>query len=355
MGKQDIDIARAVKLQPIQAIGETLGLNGGDLEPYGSYKAKIRWEAIERASARPDGALVLVTAMTPTPAGEGKSTTTIGLADGLRRLGKRAIVAIREPSLGPVFGVKGGGTGGGHTQLAPMEDINLHFTGDMHAVGAAHNLLAAMLDNHLAQGNTLGLDVRRILWKRVMDMNDRALRRLIVGLGGTAHGVPRESGFDITVASEIMAILCLARDLQDFKTRVERVIVAEKGDGTLVTARELRAAGAMAVLMKDAIKPNLVQTLEATPALVHGGPFGNIAHGCNSLIATRLGLKLGEILVTEAGFASDLGAEKFIDIKCRKSGLRFQRSGTHVSPRTGYGGHVSCHPEEGLGGSTKAL
>ena len=321
MGKQDIDIARAVKLQPIQAIGEALGLNGSDLELYGSYKAKIRWEAIERASARSDGALVLVTAMTPTPAGEGKSTTTIGLADGLRRLGKRAIVAIREPSLGPVFGVKGGGTGGGHTQLAPMDDINLHFTGDMHAITAAHNLLAAMLDNHLAQGNALGLDVRRILWKRVLDMNDRSLRRLIVGLGGPAHGVPRESGFDITVASEIMAILCLARDLQDFKARVERVIVAEKGDGTLVTARELRAAGAMAVLMKDAIKPNLVQTLEATPALVHGGPFGNIAHGCNSLIATRLGLKLGEILVTEAGFASDLGAEKFVDIKCRTGGL----------------------------------
>jgi formate--tetrahydrofolate ligase len=321
MGKQDIDIARAVKLQPIQAIGESLGLNGGDLEPYGSYKAKIRWEAIERASARPDGALVLVTAMTPTPAGEGKSTTTIGLADGLRRLGKRAIVAIREPSLGPVFGVKGGGTGGGHTQIAPMEDINLHFTGDMHAITAAHNLLAAMLDNHLTQGNALGLDVRRILWKRVLDMNDRALRRLVIGLGGSAHGVPRESGFDITVASEIMAILCLARDLQDFKARVERVIVAEKADGALVTARELRAAGAMAVLMKDAIKPNLVQTLEATPALVHGGPFGNIAHGCNSLIATRLGLKLGEILVTEAGFASDLGAEKFVDIKCRTGGL----------------------------------
>src|SRR5438132_1229143 len=295
MGRQDIEFARAVKLQPIQAIGENLGLNGGDLEPYGSYKAKIRWDAIERASTRPDGALVLVTAMTPTPAGEGKSTTTIGLADGLRRLGKRAIVAIREPSLGPVFGVKGGGTGGGHTQLAPMDDINLHFTGDMHAITAAHNLLAAMLDNHLAQGNALGLDVRRILWKRVLDMNDRSLRRLIVGLGGPAHGVPRESGFDITVASEIMAILCLARDLQDFKARVERVIVAEKGDGTLVTARELRAAGAMAVLMKDAIKPNLVQTLEATPALVHGGPFGNIAHGCNSLIATRLGLKLGAI------------------------------------------------------------
>ncbi len=321
MGKQDIDIARAVKLQPIQAIGETLGLNGGDLEPYGSYKAKIRWEAIERVSARPDGALVLVTAMTPTPAGEGKSTTTIGLADGLRRLGKRAIVAIREPSLGPVFGVKGGGTGGGHAQIAPMEDINLHFTGDMHAITAAHNLLAAMLDNHLAQGNALGIDVRRIIWKRVLDMNDRALRRLVIGLGGTAHGVPRESGFDITVASEIMAILCLSRDLQDFKARVERVIIAEKGDGALVTARELRAAGAMAVLMKDAIKPNLVQTLEATPALVHGGPFANIAHGCNSLIATRLGLKLGEVLVTEAGFASDLGAEKFVDIKCRTGGL----------------------------------
>jgi len=321
MGKQDIDIARAVKLQPIQAIGETLGLNGGDLELYGSYKAKIRWEAIQRASARPDGALVLVTAMTPTPAGEGKSTTTIGLADGLRRLGKRAIVAIREPSLGPVFGVKGGGTGGGHAQIAPMEDINLHFTGDMHAITAAHNLLAAMLDNHLSQGNALGLDVRRIIWKRVLDMNDRALRRVVIGLGGTAHGVPRESGFDITVASEIMAILCLSKDLQDFKARVERVIVAEKADGTPVPARELRAAGAMAVLMKDAIKPNLVQTLEATPALVHGGPFANIAHGCNSLIATRLGLKLGEILVTEAGFASDLGAEKFVDIKCRTGGL----------------------------------
>jgi formate--tetrahydrofolate ligase len=321
MGKQDIDIARAVKLQPIQAIGEALGLNGNDLEPYGSYKAKIRWDVIERSAARPDGALVLVTGMTPTPAGEGKSTTTIGLADGLRRLGKRAIVAMREPSLGPVFGVKGGGTGGGHTQVAPMEDINLHFTGDMHAIGAAHNLLAAMLDNHLAQGNTLGLDTRRILWRRVVDMNDRALRRLVIGLGGTAHGVPRETGFDITVASEIMAILCLARDLQDFKARVERVVVADRGDGPLVTARELRAAGAMAVLMKDAIKPNLVQTLDGTPALVHGGPFGNIAHGCNSLIATRLALKLGEIVVTEAGFASDLGGEKFVNIKCRTGGL----------------------------------
>jgi len=321
MGKQDIEIARAVKLQPIQAIGEKLGLNGDDLEPYGTYKAKVRWEVIERASSRPDGALVLVTAMTPTPAGEGKSTTTIGLADGLRRLGKRAIVAMREPSLGPVFGVKGGGTGGGHTQVAPMEDINLHFTGDMHAIGAAHNLLAAMLDNHLAQGNALGLDTRRILWNRVIDMNDRALRRLVLGLGGTAHGVPREGGFDITVASEVMAILCLARDLPDFKARVERIAIADKGQGPLVTAHELHAAGAMTVLMKDAIKPNLVQTLDGTPALVHGGPFGNIAHGCNSLIATRLGLKLGEVVVTEAGFGSDLGAEKFMDIKCRTGGL----------------------------------
>jgi formate--tetrahydrofolate ligase len=321
MGKQDIDIARAVKLQPIQAVGETIGLNGGDLEPYGSYKAKVRWEAIERASAQPDGALVLVTAMTPTPAGEGKSTTTIGLADGFRRLGKRAIVAMREPSLGPVFGVKGGGTGGGRTQVAPMEDINLHFTGDMHAIGAAHNLLAAMLDNHLAQGNALGLDPRRILWKRVVDMNDRALRHLVVGLGGPAHGIPRESGFDITVASEVMAILCLARDLMDFKARVERIAIADPGEGPLITARDLKAAGAMAVLMKDAIKPNLVQTLEATPALVHGGPFGNIAHGCSSLIATRLALKLGEVVVTEAGFASDLGAEKFVNIKCRTGGL----------------------------------
>jgi len=321
MGKQDIEIARAVKLQPIQAIGELLGLNGNDLEPYGTYKAKIRWDVIERSSARPDGALVLVTAMTPTPAGEGKSTTTIGLADGLRRLGKRAIVAMREPSLGPVFGVKGGGTGGGHTQVAPMEDINLHFTGDMHAIGAAHNLLAAMLDNHLTQGNPLNLDSRRIVWRRVMDMNDRALRRLVIGLGGPAHGVPRETGFDITVASEIMAILCLARDLHDFKARVERVVVADRGEGPFVTARDLRAAGAMAVLMKDAIKPNLVQTLDGTPALVHGGPFGNIAHGCNSLIATRLALKLGEIVVTEAGFGSDLGGEKFVNIKCRTGGL----------------------------------
>jgi formate--tetrahydrofolate ligase len=321
MGKQDIDIARAVKLKPIQEVAETLGLAGADLEPYGSDKAKIRREVIAQASSRPDGALVVVTAMTPTPAGEGKTTITIGLADGLRRLGTRAVVALREPSLGPVFGAKGGGTGGGRAQVAPMEDINLHFTGDLHAVGAAHNLLAAMLDNHLAQGNALALDPRRILWGRVLDMNDRALRNVMIGLGGPAHGVPRESGFEITVASEVMAILCLARDLHDFRARVERVVVGETADGTPVTARELRAAGAMAALVKDAIRPNLVQTLEGTPALVHGGPFGNIAHGCNSLLATRLGLKLAEVLVTEAGFATELGMEKFVDIKCRTGGL----------------------------------
>ena len=321
MGVRDLEIARAVKLRPIQEIAETLGLTLDDLELYGRFKAKVRWEAIARASARPDGALVLVTAMTPTPAGEGKSTTTVGLADGLRKLGRRAIVALREPSLGPVFGVKGGAAGGGHAQLAPMEDINLHFTGDMHAIGAAHNLLAAMLDNHLAHGNALGLDPRRVLWKRVVDMNDRALRHIVLGLGGSAHGVPREGGFEITVASEVMAILCLARDLQDFKSRVERIIIGETATGALVEARALKAAGAMAVLMKDAIKPNLVQTLEGTPAFVHGGPFGNIAHGCNSLIATRLALKLGEVVVTEAGFASDLGAEKFVDIKARTGGL----------------------------------
>jgi formate--tetrahydrofolate ligase len=321
MGKQDLEIARTVTLKPIQEIAATVGLRPAELEPFGHYKAKIAWDAIERRRDAKDGALVLVTAMTPTPAGEGKSTTTVGLADGLRRLGKGAMVALREPSLGPVFGVKGGATGGGRAQLAPMEDINLHFTGDMHAIGSAHNLLAAMLDNHLAQDNALGLDTRRILWKRVLDMNDRALRNIVLGLGGPAHGVPREGGFEITVASEVMAILCLAADLQDFKARVERIVVGEKGDGSLITAAQLKAAGAMAVLMKDAIKPNLVQTLEGTPALVHGGPFGNIAHGCNSVIATRLALKLGEVVVTEAGFASDLGAEKFFDIKCRTAGL----------------------------------
>jgi formate--tetrahydrofolate ligase len=321
MGKEDLDIARAATLRPIQDIGAAIGLTADELEPYGRHKAKVGWHAIARRRDHPDGALVLVTAMTPTPAGEGKSTTTVGLADGLRGLGKRAVVALREPSLGPVFGMKGGATGGGYAQVAPMEDINLHFTGDMHAIGAAHNLLAAMLDNHLAQGNPLGVDTRRVQLKRVVDMNDRALRNIVIGLGGPAHGVPREGGFEITVASEVMAILCLAADLLDFKARAGRMIVAETGDGAPVTAADLRAAGAMAVVMKDAIKPNLVQTLEGTPALVHGGPFGNIAHGCNSVIATRLALKLGEVVVTEAGFASDLGAEKFLDIKCRTSGL----------------------------------
>jgi formate--tetrahydrofolate ligase len=321
MGKEDLEIARAVSLKPIHEIAGAVGLAPDELELYGRYKAKIAWDAIARRRDHPDGVLVLVTAMTPTPAGEGKSTTTVGLADGLRRLGRRAVVALREPSLGPVFGMKGGATGGGHAQLAPMEDINLHFTGDMHAIGAAHNLLAAMLDNHLAQGNTLGVDTRRVLFKRVVDMNDRALRNIVLGLGGPAHGVPREGGFEITVASEVMAILCLSADLPDFKTRAGRVVVAETANGAPVTAADLRAAGAMAVLMKDAIKPNLVQTLEGTPALVHGGPFGNIAHGCNSVIATRLALKLGDVVVTEAGFASDLGAEKFLDIKCRTAGL----------------------------------
>jgi formate--tetrahydrofolate ligase len=321
LGTSDIDIARGVRLEPIQAVAETLGLAAGDIEPYGTYKAKLPLAIAERLRDRPDGALVLVTGMTPTPAGEGKSTTTVGLADGLRRLGKRAMVVLREPSLGPVFGLKGGAAGGGHAQLAPMEDINLHFTGDMHAVGAAHNLLAAMLDNHLAQGNELGLDTRRILWKRVVDMNDRALRHVVLGLGGPADGVPRESGFEITVASEVMAILCLARDLRDLRARLERIVVGETSATNLVTARDLRAAGAMTVLLREAVRPNLVQTLEHTPALVHGGPFGNIAHGCNSLVATRMALKLADVVVTEAGFATDLGAEKFVNIKCRTGGL----------------------------------
>ncbi len=321
MVKSDIEIAREARLQPITAVAETLGLAPADLELYGPYKAKVRLEAIEARRARPPGALVLVTAMTPTPAGEGKSTTTIGLADALRRLGKRAVVAIREPSLGPCFGLKGGATGGGYAQVVPMEDINLHFTGDFHAVTAAHNLLAAVVDNHVFQGNGLGLDVRRIAWKRVLDVNDRALRNAVIGLGGPANGVPRESGFEITVASEVMAVLCLAGDLADLKARIARIVVAERADGSLITAGDLKVAGAMAVLLKDAIKPNLVQTLEGTPAFVHGGPFANIAHGCNSLVATRLALALGEVVVTEAGFATDLGAEKFFDIKCRVGGL----------------------------------
>ncbi|PYN62338.1 MAG: formate--tetrahydrofolate ligase [Candidatus Rokuibacteriota bacterium] len=321
MKKTDIEIARAAKLQPVQAIAEGLGLGNGDLESYGSVKAKIRLETIARLQGQPDGALVLVTAMTPTAAGEGKSTTTVGLGDAFRHLGKRSIVTIREPSLGPCFGIKGGAAGGGYAQVMPMEDINLHFTGDFHAVTSAHNLLAAALDNHLFQGNALGLDARRLAWKRVLDMNDRALRNVIVGLGGPAHGIPRESGFEITVASEIMAVLCLSKDLKDLKARIGRMIVGERADGAFVTAAELGVAGALTVLLKDAIKPNLVQTLEGTPAFVHGGPFANIAHGCNSLMATRLALKLGDIVVTEAGFATELGAEKFFDIKCRAGGL----------------------------------
>src|SRR3989442_689706 len=321
MGTRDLEIARAVKLRPVEQVAETLGLDPDDLEPYGTYKAKVRWKAIERSRVRPDGALVLVTAMTPAPAGEGKSTIAIGLADGLRKLGSRSIVALRQPALGLVFSAKGGATGGGRAQVAPMEEINLHFTGDIHAVGAAHNLLAAMVDNHLVQGDALALDSRKIFWKRVVDMNDRALRNVIVGLGGPAHGVPRESGFEITEASELMAILCLATDLRDFKARAERVVVGATAGGDLVSAGQLHAAGAMAALVREALKPNLVQTLEGTPALVHGGPFGNIAHGCSSLIATRLGLKLAEVVVTEAGFATDLGAEKFVDIKCRTGGL----------------------------------
>src|SRR5213593_2820804 len=277
MGTRDLEIARAVKLRPVEQIAETLGLDPDDLEPYGTYKAKVRWKAIERSRVRPDGALVLVTAMTPTPAGEGKSTIAIGLADGLRKLGSRSIVALRQPALGPVFGAKGGATGGGRAQVAPMEEINLHFTGDIHAVGAAHNLLAAMVDNHLVQGDALALDSRKIFWKRVVDMNDRALRNVIVGLGGPAHGVPRESGFEITEASELMAILCLATDLRDFKARAERVVVGATAGGDLVSAGQLHAAGAMTALVREALKPNLVQTLEGTPALVHGGPFGNIA------------------------------------------------------------------------------
>jgi formate--tetrahydrofolate ligase len=318
----NIEIARSARLEPVLAIAQKLGLGADDLETYGDYKAKIRMETVERLRARPDGALVLVTAMTPTPAGEGKSTTTVGLADGLRRLGKRAIVALREPSLGPCFGVKGGAAGGGRAQIVPMEDINLHFTGDLHAVTTAHNLLSATLDNHVFQGNPLGLDPRYITWKRVMDMNDRALRHIVIGLGGPVNGIPRESGFEITVASEIMAILCLARDLRDLKERISRIVIGERADRSVVTVRDLGVAGALTVLLKDALKPNLVQTIEGTPAFVHGGPFANIAHGCNSLMATTTALKLGEIVVTEAGFASDLGAEKFFDIKCRAGGLQ---------------------------------
>jgi len=321
--KDDIAIARGVKLRKIVELAkERLGIDADDLEPYGHYKAKVSSALIERVKSRPDGKLILVTAISPTPAGEGKTTTTIGLGDALNSIGKKAMICVREPSLGPCFGVKGGGAGGGHSQVAPMEDINLHFTGDFHAVSIAHNLLAALVDNHIYFGNQLGFDIRRPTWRRVLDMNDRSLRNIINGLGGTAHGVPRETGYDIVAASEIMAILCLSTSLNDMRDRFKKIIVGYTRDNKPIRAAELNAQGSMTVLMKEAIKPNLVQSLEQTPTFVHGGPFANIAHGCNSVLATQTALKLADYVVTEAGFGADLGAEKFVDIKCRKSGLR---------------------------------
>lgn len=318
--KSDIEIAQSVTMEPIDEVAKVAGIDERYLEHYGKYKAKIDLSLLKESS-KPDGKLILVTAITPTPAGEGKTTTTIGLADGLRKIGKKSIVALREPSLGPVFGIKGGAAGGGYAQVVPMEDINLHFTGDFHAIGAANNLLAAMLDNHIQQGNELGIDPKKITWKRCVDMNDRQLRYIVDGLGGAANGTPREDGFDITVASEIMAVFCLSSSISDLKQRLSRIIVGYTYDDKPVTAGDLKAVGAMAALLKDALKPNLVQTLEHTPAFVHGGPFANIAHGCNSILATRLAMKTGDYAVTEAGFGADLGAEKFLDIKCRVAGL----------------------------------
>ena len=320
--KTDIEIAQACEKEKITAIAERAGIPEEYLELYGNYKAKIDYKFMRDNADRPDGKLILVTAITPTPAGEGKTTTSVGLTDGLRKLGKNAMVALREPSLGPVFGVKGGAAGGGYAQVVPMEDINLHFTGDFHAIGAANNLLAAMLDNHIQQGNALGIDPKQITWKRAVDMNDRQLRHIVDGLGGRMQGVPREDGFEITVASEVMAVLCLASDITDLKARLARIIVGYTYDGKPVTAHDLKAEGAMAALLKDALKPNLVQTLEGTPAFIHGGPFANIAHGCNSITATRMALKCADYVVTEAGFAADLGAEKFLDIKCRMANLK---------------------------------
>ena len=317
----DIEIAQSCTMRPITEIADAAGVERNYLELYGNYKAKVDYKLL-RENSRPDGKLILVTAINPTPAGEGKTTTTVGLADGLRRLGKNVVVALREPSLGPVFGVKGGAAGGGYAQVVPMEDINLHFTGDFHAIGAANNLMAAMLDNHIQQGNALGIDVKRIVWKRCVDKNDRQLRNVVDGLGGRMQGVPREDGFDITVASEIMAVLCLSADIPDLKARLGRMVVAYTYEGKPVTAADLKAQGAMAALLKDALKPNLVQTLEGTPAFIHGGPFANIAHGCNSVMATRMAMRLGDYAVTEAGFGADLGAEKFLDIKCRLAGLK---------------------------------
>ena len=322
MALSDIEIAQAAKLKPIMEVAQQrLNIPTEALEPYGHYKAKIDLVWLNRQTG-PDGKLILVTAISPTPAGEGKTTTTVGLGDALNRIGKRAVIALREPSLGPVFGMKGGAAGGGYAQVVPMEDINLHFTGDFNAIALAHNLLAALLDNHIHHGNTLGIDVRRIVWRRVMDMNDRALRSTVVSLGGPGNGFPREDGFDIVVASEVMAIFCLATSRRDLKERLGNIIVAYTRDQQPIRARDLNAQGAMAALLKDAIKPNLVQTLENNPAIIHGGPFANIAHGCNTVTATKAALKLGEYVVTEAGFGADLGAEKFVDIKCRKSGLR---------------------------------
>ena len=318
----DIEIAQQTPMQHIREVAKTAGVEEKYLEQYGSYKAKVDYNILKDKADAPDGKLILVTAINPTPAGEGKTTTTVGLADGMRRLGKNVIVALREPSLGPVFGIKGGAAGGGYAQVVPMEDINLHFTGDFHAIGAANNLLAAMLDNHIYQGNALGIDPRQITWRRCVDMNDRQLRFVVDGLGGKVNGTPREDGYDITVASEIMAVLCLASDITDLKERLSRLVVGYTYGGKPVTAGDLKAQGAMAALLKDALKPNLVQTLEHTPAFVHGGPFANIAHGCNSVTATKVALKLGDYAVTEAGFGADLGAEKFLDIKCRMAGLK---------------------------------
>lgn len=318
----DIEIAQKAHMLPITEVAGKLGIGEEDIELYGRYKAKLSMDLIKRVQDKPDGKLILVTAITPTPAGEGKSTTTVGLAQGLAKIGQKVIVALREPSLGPCMGIKGGAAGGGYSQVVPMEDINLHFTGDFHAITSAHMLLAAMLDNHIQQGNALNIDPRRIVWKRVVDMNDRELRNIVVGLGGKAHGVPRQDGFDITVASEVMAILCLATSLHDLKERLSKIIVAYDYSGNPVTAGMLKAQGAMAALLKDAVKPNLVQTLENVPAIIHGGPFANIAHGCNSVMATKTALKLADYTITEAGFGADLGAEKFFDIKCRYAGLK---------------------------------
>ena len=318
----DIEIANSVQMKPIKEVAEKLGIDEDALSLYGNYKAKISAGQLEALKDKPDGKLILVTAISPTPAGEGKTTTSVGLVDALAAIGKKAVIALREPSLGPVFGIKGGAAGGGHAQVVPMEDINLHFTGDFHAIGVANNLLAALIDNHIHHGNALGIDSRRITWKRAVDMNDRQLRHIVDGLQGKVNGVPREDGFDITVASEVMAILCLSENITDLKNRLEKIIIGYSFEGKPVTAKDLKAGGAMAAVLKDAIHPNLVQTLEHTPALIHGGPFANIAHGCNSVLATKLALKYGDYAVTEAGFGADLGAEKFIDIKCRTSGLR---------------------------------